>query len=362
MKSYADKTHQKSKRDANSISKPQQNDGATSQLVDNRTTAATQCKLVETLHSSPKQVSQRQQFNTLFGDAAQLQMKMDSAVLQQVGPEEEELLQGKFETIQRQEGLEEEELLQGKLEAVQRQGPDEEELLQGKFDTAQRQDNLEEEELLQGKFAEAPIQRERDAKPNNTGLPDNLKTGIENLSGYSMDDVSVHYNSPKPAEIQAHAYAQGTDIHLGTGQEKHLPHEAWHVVQQKQGRVRPTMQMKTGTPVNDDPQLEKEADAMGGKALQMTGAMNDVSHDASSCDTGSCVAQLERYIDNKTSGIHLHLDIGRGDHLMIGGDRYNLMDRSGYNAGRIAIAKKALRSAPYIPDKVACWRELQKLV
>ena len=45
-----------------------------------------------------------------------------------------------------------------------------------------------------------------------------------------MDDVNVHYNSNKPAQLQAHAYAQGTDIHLGPGQEKHLPHEAWHVV------------------------------------------------------------------------------------------------------------------------------------
>ena len=81
-----------------------------------------------------------------------------------------------------------------------------------------------------------------------------------------MDDVSVHYNSPKPAQIQAHAYAQGTDIHLASGQEKHLPHEAWHLVQQKQGRVKPTLQMQTGTPVNDDPQLEKEADVMGRKA------------------------------------------------------------------------------------------------
>ena len=67
-------------------------------------------------------------------------------------------------------------------------------------------------------------------KANNTGLPDNLKSGIENLSGHSMDDVKVHYNSNKPAQLQAHAYAQGTDIHIASGQEKHLPHEAWHVV------------------------------------------------------------------------------------------------------------------------------------
>ncbi len=111
----------------------------------------------------------------------------------------------------------------------------------------------------------SPIQK----KENRTGLPDQLKTGVENLSGYSMDDVKVHYNSPKPAQLQAHAYAQGTDIHLAPGQEKHLPHEAWHVVQQKQGRVQPTTQLKGKVNINDDPKLEREADVMGGKIGQV---------------------------------------------------------------------------------------------
>lgn len=110
-----------------------------------------------------------------------------------------------------------------------------------------------------------PIQ----TKENNTGLPDSLKSGIENLSGYSMDDVKVHYNSDKPAQLNAHAYAQGTDIHLASGQEKHLPHEAWHVVQ-------PTMQMKGQVIVNDDAGLEKEADMMGAKAAQLK-AVNAIS-------------------------------------------------------------------------------------
>ncbi|MBW2661998.1 MAG: DUF4157 domain-containing protein [Deltaproteobacteria bacterium] len=109
-----------------------------------------------------------------------------------------------------------------------------------------------------------PIQK----KENKTGLPDKLKSGIENLSGYSMDDVKVHYNSDKPAQLHAHAYAQGTDIHLTSGQEKHLPHEAWHVVQQKQGRGKPTIQVKGIVSINDDAGLEKEADLMGAKALQ----------------------------------------------------------------------------------------------
>ena len=109
---------------------------------------------------------------------------------------------------------------------------------------------------------------------NKTGMPDSLKSGIENLSGYSMDDVKVHYNSNKPAQLNAHAYAQGTDIHLGAGQEKHLPHEAWHVVQQKQGRVKPTRQLKGKVNINDDSGLEKEADIMGGKAVQLMSNKN----------------------------------------------------------------------------------------
>ena len=142
--------------------------------------------------------------------------------------------------------------------------------VQGKFETAQRP-TVNDEHALQPKFAsEAPVQLDQQAspKPNNTGLPDQLKSGIESLSGMSMDNVKVHYNSSQPAQLNALAYAQGSDIHVGPGQEKHLPHEAWHVVQQAQGRVKPTMQMKEGIPVNDDQGLEHEADLMGAKALQ----------------------------------------------------------------------------------------------
>lgn len=104
---------------------------------------------------------------------------------------------------------------------------------------------------------------------NKTGLPDDLKSGIESLSGISMDNVKVHYNSSQPAQLHALAYAQGSDIHVGPGQEQHLPHEAWHVVQQAQGRVTSTRQMKQGMPVNDDASLEHEADVMGARALSL---------------------------------------------------------------------------------------------
>ena len=112
-----------------------------------------------------------------------------------------------------------------------------------------------------------PTQARSVPAPNRTGLPDGLKSGVEALSGMSMDSVNVHYNSSQPASLGALAYAQGADIHVAPGQEQHLPHEAWHVVQQAQGRVKPTMQMRDGVPVNDDEGLEHEADAMGRKAL-----------------------------------------------------------------------------------------------
>ena len=123
------------------------------------------------------------------------------------------------------------------------------------------------ETALQHRFGEMANGKTVQKKENKTGLPDSLKSGVEELSGYTLNDVKVHYNSSQPAQLQAHAFAQGTDIHLGPGQEKHLPHEAWHVVQQKQGRVKPTVQLNAGVSVNDDTGLEREADVMGGKAL-----------------------------------------------------------------------------------------------
>ena len=155
---------------------------------------------------------------------------------------------------------------------TQRKTPEEEELLQGRFLTTQRK-TPEEEELLQGQFTASPgnTSQLQPNAPNHTGMPDGLKSGIEALSGMAMDHVRVHYNSAKPAQLNAHAYAQGSDIHLAPGQDRHLPHEAWHLVQQAQGRVQPTLQLQDGVPVNDDPGLEREADQMGERALASGG-------------------------------------------------------------------------------------------
>ncbi|HZZ88889.1 MAG TPA: DUF4157 domain-containing protein [Caulobacteraceae bacterium] len=73
------------------------------------------------------------------------------------------------------------------------------------------------------------------------GLPGGLAQGVEQLSGVSMGDVRVHYNSRAPAQQGALAYTQGSNIHLAPGAERQLPHEVWHVVQQKQGGVTPSL-------------------------------------------------------------------------------------------------------------------------
>lgn len=158
--------------------------------------------------------------------------------------------------IQRVE--DDEDTLQGKFAQPIQRMEDDEDAVQGKFEQPiQRMED--DEDTMQGKF-EAPVQ-----KKNLTGMPDNLKAGIEDLSGFSMDDVRVHYGSSKPAAVQAHAYTQGTDIHIAPGQERHLPHEAWHVAQQMAGRVEPTTEIG-GMPVNDNAALEHEADVMGARA------------------------------------------------------------------------------------------------
>jgi hypothetical protein len=104
-------------------------------------------------------------------------------------------------------------------------------------------------------------------KADPGGLPADLQAGIAAVSGHDLSDVAVHRNSSAPRQLNALAYAQGQDIHLGPGQEQHLPHEAWHLVQQRQGRVQPSVQMQ-GVAINDDPALEQEANTMGARAAQ----------------------------------------------------------------------------------------------
>lgn len=205
-----------------------------------------------------------------------------------------------------------------------------EDSLQGKNNTSvQRVED--EDDTLQGKFY-ASIQ-----KKNETGMPDNLKVGIESLSRFSMDDVRVHYNSSKPPTFQALAYTQGTDIHVAPKQEKH-PYEAWHVAQQMAGRISPTT-IINGLPVNDNVALEKEADMMEEEA---TLCVNNYGKNQKDNDDliGCCQPlQLLPYIDifNKPGAVNT---VGALISLLEGGTAKSIAGEKKYHDNKKIIMEQ----------------------
>lgn len=120
---------------------------------------------------------------------------------------------------------------------------------------------------MESKFQQRAPQTAGTGRPNLTGIPTQMKLDFEQRSGMTFDDVRVHYNSDKPAQFHALAYTQGDQIYIGPGQERSLSHELGHVIQQKAGRVRPTRWIR-GQPVNDQPELEREADRAPVQCMQ----------------------------------------------------------------------------------------------
>jgi hypothetical protein len=107
-----------------------------------------------------------------------------------------------------------------------------------------------------------------------SAMPRDVQAKMESALGSDFSGVRIHEGS-HASDIGALAYTQGTDIHFASGQyrpheqsgQELLGHELTHVVQQSQGRVPATTQAK-GAAVNDDPALEREADAMGARAAR----------------------------------------------------------------------------------------------
>lgn len=124
------------------------------------------------------------------------------------------------------------------------------------------------------------------------GLPKELRASVETHSGVDMSNVRVHRNSPAPARYNAHAYTHGQDIHLAPGQERHLAHEAWHVVQQAQGRV-PTTAHINGMPLNENAGLEAEADRM---AHQLSGAPSAAQQRGLSAPASVAAPPIQRQV------------------------------------------------------------------
>ncbi len=204
-----------------------------------------QQKQIDGIENSSVLPMQQKKIDSLFGTAVQREKI----------PEDENLLQGKFS-----------EQVPGQFQKTE---DDEKLIAQGKFSgQATQMETLEDEELpKQGKFG--PVQKQ----DNKTGMPDAVKNKMEGSFNTDFSDVTIHPDSSKAPEVGALAYTQGHDIHFAPGQfspntssgQKLLGHELAHVVQQREGRVKPTTEIG-GLPVNDNPALENEADKQGNKA------------------------------------------------------------------------------------------------
>lgn len=113
------------------------------------------------------------------------------------------------------------------------------------------------------------------AGPAAGGIPEPVQHKMESSFGHDFSDVTVHAGSNDATAMGALAYTQGTDIHFAPGQydphshggQELLGHELAHVVQQREGRVDPTTEIR-GKGVNDSDDLEREADVQGALAAE----------------------------------------------------------------------------------------------
>jgi hypothetical protein len=127
--------------------------------------------------------------------------------------------------------------------------------------------------LYLGKSIAPPTQKKSDG--NGSALPDKVQKKMENAFGSDFSDVKIHSNSSKASQLKAQAFTQGNNIHFAPGKynpesqsgQTLLGHELTHVEQQRAGKVKPTTQAK-GFTINDDANLEKEADQKGAMAAK----------------------------------------------------------------------------------------------
>ncbi len=171
---------------------------------------------------------------------------------------------------------------------------------------------------MQGKFKlnnetnQNTIQQKKYDK--NGSIPKNVMNKMESSFNSNFSNINIKKDSQQATDVGALAFTQGDSVHFAPGQFKPetkkgqelIGHEFAHVVQQREGKERANKQIgrfpindnkdlekqadeqgkkaadgvlqrkekdvtvqAKGVNINDDPALEKEADVMGAKALQM---------------------------------------------------------------------------------------------
>lgn len=131
---------------------------------------------------------------------------------------------------------------------------------------------------------------------NHTGekLPDTMQQKMETAFDADFSDVRIHQGSTARS-IGADAFTSGSDLHFASGKynpatltgQQLVAHELAHVVQQRSGNV--AIPQNQEIPINDNPQLEQEADTLGAKAVR--GEV--VSHSSNDSSPSSAVSPIQ---------------------------------------------------------------------
>ncbi len=140
---------------------------------------------------------------------------------------------------------------------------------------------------------------------NGALLPAPVQAKMADAFDFDFSNVRVHQGAEAPA-MGALAYTQGSDVHFAPGQydpgsargQELIGHELAHVVQQSEGRVAATTQLK-GVGLNDDSALEVEADTWGARAArgESVGRSSGVTE-----VSGGSGAAVQRFKDFSVSG------------------------------------------------------------
>ena len=100
-------------------------------------------------------------------------------------------------------------------------------------------------------------------------LPNKLLFAAKSLTGLSLENVDVIYDSPKTEQYQSDGFVKNNEIHLAKGNKGLIGHETWHMIQRIQNRVRTGEKTNPHFTINKNKNLENEAHIMGDKLMRM---------------------------------------------------------------------------------------------
>ncbi|WP_375584849.1 DUF4157 domain-containing protein [Cyclobacterium xiamenense] len=173
-----------------------------------------------------------------------------------------------------------------------------------------------------------PIQRKE-----NKNLPEDLQENMENSFGQDFTNVNIQKNSQEAVDLNARAFTKGDSVHFAPGEfnpnsekgKNLIGHEFAHVTQQRSGVVKPPSVMGKGLILNDNEELEREADIFGEMAVtgelvpKYQSSSFNMRNDFSTIQTKSNIVQLEEYTEqdhaSSVTRLMFLLDEGNEDNI-----------------------------------------------